>query len=323
MVAERGLRIVYFGTPAFAVPSLVRLLDSNHRVVALVSQPDRPSGRGHRVQPTPTKTVALTRGLPVLQPERIKETGFHQSLSALRPDLGVVAAYGRILPDALLALPRLGMINVHASVLPAYRGPAPVHRAVMAGDTETGVTIMRVASELDAGATFAMRRRAIDPEETSTQVEHALAELGADLVVDVVDQIAAGRAVETPQDDSRATFAPKVTKAEGPVDWTLPAQVVHNRVRGLQPWPMASTRFGDTRLLIHRTTLMERDSEPLLSTLPAGYIVSATADGIDVLCGDGNLLRILDVQPEGRRAMSVRDFLAGHRVQRGTLLEGP
>ena len=225
MVAERGLRIVYFGTPAFAVPSLVRLLDSNHRVVALVSQPDRPSGRGHRVQPTPTKTVALTRGLPVLQPERIKEAGFHQSLSALSPDLGVVAAYGRILPDALLALPRLGMINVHASILPAYRGAAPVHRAVMAGDTETGVTIMRVASELDAGATFAMRPRAIAPDETSTQVEHALAELGADLVVDVVDQIAAGSAVETPQDDSRATFAPKVTKAEGPVDWTLPAQV--------------------------------------------------------------------------------------------------
>jgi methionyl-tRNA formyltransferase len=322
MVGEGGLRIVYFGTPAFAVPSLNRLLDSNHQVVALVSQPDRPSGRGHRVQPTPTKTVAMGRGVPVLQPARIKDAGFQQSLAAFNPDLGVVAAYGRILPDALLALPRLGMINVHASILPAYRGAAPVHRSVVAGDTETGVTIMRIASELDAGATFATRRRAIGPDETSTQVEQALAELGADLLVEVVEQIAAGRAVETPQDDSRATFAPKLTKAEGPIDWSLPAKAIHNRVRGLQPWPVASTRFDDVRLLIHRTEVAAAGAA-VPSGLPPGSVVATAAEGIDVLCGDGNLLRILEVQPEGRRAMSVRDFLAGHRVERGVLLESP
>jgi methionyl-tRNA formyltransferase len=323
MVAGRGLRIAYFGTPAFAVPSLVRLLDSDHHVVALVSQPDRPSGRGHRVQPTPTKTVARGRGVPVLQPERIKDAGFQQTLAAFKPDLGVVAAYGRILPDSLLALPPLGMINVHASILPAYRGAAPVHRAVMAGDTETGVTIMRVASELDAGPTFAIRRKSIGPDDTSTEVEQALAEIGADVLAEVVDQIATGRAVETPQDDSRATFAPKLTKAEGPIDWSLPARAIHNRVRGLQPWPVASTRLGEMRLLVYRTDLPVAGRAAVPAASPPGSVVSTGADGIDVVCGDGNLLRILDVQPEGRRAMSARDFLAGHRVQPGTALATP
>jgi methionyl-tRNA formyltransferase len=323
MVAGRGLRIAYFGTPAFAVPSLLRLLDSDHSVVALVSQPDRPSGRGHRVQPTPTKTVAIERGVPVLQPQRIKDAGFQQTLAAFTPDLGVVAAYGRILPDSLLALPPLGMINVHASILPAYRGAAPVHRAVMAGDMETGVTIMRIVSQLDAGPTFAVRRLAIGPDDTSTKVEQALADLGADVLVEVVGQIAAGRAVETPQDDSRATFAPKLTKAEGPIDWSLPAKVIHNRVRGLQPWPVASTRLGEMRLLIHRTALAVSGPAAVPAALPPGSVVSTGGDGIDVVCGDGNLLRILDVQPEGRRAMSARDFLAGHRVQRGSALETP
>jgi methionyl-tRNA formyltransferase len=208
------------------------------------------------------------------------------------------------------------MINVHASILPAYRGAAPVHRAVMAGDTETGVTIMRLASELDAGPTFAMRRRAIDPGETSAQVEQALAELGADLLLEVVDRIAAGHAVETPQDHTRSTFAPKITKSESPIDWNLPAQAIHNRVRGLQPWPIASTRFGNTRLLVHRTGLLHDSAAAEVVQLPPGSVLSAAAEGIDVLCGHGTVLRLLEVQPEGRRAMSVRDFLAGHRVQR-------
>jgi methionyl-tRNA formyltransferase len=323
MVAGSGLRIVYFGTPAFAVPSLTRLLGSNHRVVALVSQPDRPSGRGHRVQATPTKAVALERGIPVLQPERIKDTAFQQTFAGYSPDLGVVAAYGRIIPDALLARPSLGMINVHASILPAYRGAAPVHRAVIAGDTETGVTIMRVASELDAGATFAMRRRPIGPDETSAQVEQALAELGADLLLEVVDQLAAGRAVETPQDHSRATFAPKITKAEGPIDWSLPAGVIHNRVRGLQPWPIASTRLGDTRLLIHRTAPGSDQTPSEAAGMPPGSVVLTGPDGIDVLCGAGTVLRLLEIQPEGRRAMSARDFLAGHRVRSGDRFRAP
>lgn len=319
MVSGRPLRIVYFGTPAFAVPSLVRLADSRHQIVALVSQPDRPKGRGRHVSPTPTKAVAAERGIAVLQPERMKDPQFLAQLSALQPDLGVVAAYGRILPDALLAVPRLGMINVHGSILPAYRGAAPVHRAVMAGDVETGVTIMRVISELDAGPAFATRRRAIGPDETSAQVEQALAELGAEVLLEVVDLLAEGRAVETPQDDSLATFAPKLTKAEGVIDWSLPAQAVHNRVRGLQPWPLASTRLGGARLLIHRTSVA---TDAATGGAP-GEILDAGADALTVACGAETALRVLELQPEGRRTMTARDFLAGHRVVTGERLTPP
>ncbi|MGB2716605.1 MAG: methionyl-tRNA formyltransferase [Vicinamibacterales bacterium] len=321
MVVGEGLRIVFFGTPAFAVPTLVGLANSRHHVVALVSQPDRPKGRGHRVQMTPTKEVALARGIPVLQPERIKDPEFLERIMALRPDLGVVAAYGRIIPDALLNAPRHGMINVHASILPKYRGAAPVHRAVIAGETETGVTIMRLVTELDAGPTFATRRRAIGEDETSTEVEQALAVLGAGLLLEVVEAIAEGRAFETPQDDSHATFAPKLTKAEGRIDWRLPAQTIHNVVRGLQPWPLAAARLGDERVLIHRT----RKMPPTASAHPTqpGSIIVAEASGIIVACGDGLPLQILQLQPEGSRAMSAREYLAGHKIPAGARLETP
>ncbi len=226
---DRRLRIAYFGTPEFAVPTLRRLLDlhaapGGHEVVALVSQPDRPKGRGHRLAPTPTKELAVASGIPVLQPERLKDEAFLSQISALSPDLGVVAAYGRLLPDELLSIPPLGMINVHASLLPRWRGAAPVHRAVIAGDHETGITIMRVVKELDAGASFKTVRRPIDPDETSVEVERDLAEMGADLLLEVLQEIAGGRSTETPQDPSLVTYATKITKAEGAVEWSLPAE---------------------------------------------------------------------------------------------------
>jgi methionyl-tRNA formyltransferase len=215
------------------------------------------------------------------------------------------------------------MINVHGSLLPAYRGAAPVHRAVIAGNTETGVTIMRLIAELDAGPTFAMRRRPIGPDETSGEVEAALAEIGAELLLEVVDAIAEGRAVETPQDDARATFAPKLTKDEGRIDWNLPASAIHNLVRGLQPWPLASTRLGNTRLLVRRT---QKVPTSIAGELPAtvskpGSVVLVRPDGLVVRCGDGNLLRITEIQPEGRRAMTIQDYLAGHAVSTGERLE--
>ena len=322
MVEGDALRIVYFGTPSFAVPTLEALANSRHSVVAVVSQPDRPKGRGHRVQLTPTKEVALARGIPVMQPERIRDAAFAETIKALRPDLGVVAAYGRIIPDALLNAPRLGMINVHASILPKYRGAAPVHRAVIAGEAETGVTIMRLIAELDAGPTFALRRRPIGEDETSTEVEQALAVLGARLLLDVVEDIAAGRAVETPQNDEQATFAPKLTKPEGRIDWRLPAATIHNLVRGLQPWPLAATRLAGERLLIHRTMriaptgVYTYDGEP-------GIVITADATGIVVLCGDALTLQILQLQPEGSRIMTAREYLAGHRIPHGARFEGP
>jgi methionyl-tRNA formyltransferase len=213
------------------------------------------------------------------------------------------------------------MINVHASILPKYRGAAPVHRAVIAGEMETGVTIMRLVTELDAGPTFATCRRAIGEDETSTEVEQALAVLGADLLIEVVEAIADGRAFETPQDDSHATFAPKLTKAEGRIDWRLPAQTIHNVVRGLQPWPLAAARLGDERVLIHRTRRMP-PTGPAHPTQP-GSIIVADPSGIIVACGDGLALQILQLQPEGSRAMSAREYLAGHKIPPGARLETP
>ena len=316
MVTPPSLRIVYFGTPEFAVPTLATLLKSRHRVVAVVSQPDRPKGRGHRLAATPTKALATLCGVRVLQPTKLREDVFLDEIRALHADLGVVAAYGRILPDALLAIPRLGMINVHASLLPRYRGAAPVHRAVIAGDAETGVTIMRVVRELDAGAMMAVTRRPIAPDETSPEVERDLATLGAARLLDVVDQLAEGRAIETPQDDALATQAPKILKSEGAADWTRSASELHNLVRGLQPWPLVSIRVGEARFLLHRTQVLDEPTEAA-----PGTIVSASGEKLAIAAGDGRLLRVLEIQPEGRRVMTARELLAGRPLRPGTRVD--
>jgi methionyl-tRNA formyltransferase len=310
-----SLRIVFFGTPAFAVPTLRALIESRHHVAALVSQPDRPKGRGHHVVPTPTKELALQHGIPVLQPTKLRDQALLNDLSSLRPALGVVAAYGRILPDMVLRIPELGMINVHASLLPKYRGAAPVHRAVMNGERETGVTIMRVVQELDAGPMIATVNVPIGSEATSVEIERELANAGAQLLVEVANRLAAGPVPETAQDPVVATFAPKLEKSESPIDWRLPAQKVHDRVRGLQPWPMASTIIEGVRCLIHRTRVVTDpcDSGP-------GIVISAEADAIIVAAGDGSAVEILQLQPEGKRVMTAREFLSGRRVPRGAVL---
>jgi methionyl-tRNA formyltransferase len=310
------LRVIFFGTPAFAVPTLTRLVASRHTVAAVVSQPDRPKGRGHHLAPTATKETALAAGIAVRQPERLREPTFLEEMAALRADLGVVAAYGKLLPDSLLALPRLGMINVHGSILPRWRGAAPVHRAVIAGDAETGVTIMRVVRELDAGAMFSIVRRPIGIDDTSIEVERDLAEMGADLLLETVDALAAGRAIETPQPADGITYAAKLTKAESSVPWTLPAADIHNAVRGLQPWPLVSARLAETRVLLHRTGLTAEVSDQ-----PPGTIARVDADSIAVVAGDGRVLRLLELQPDGRRVMRAREFLAGRRVTAGTRIE--
>jgi methionyl-tRNA formyltransferase len=315
VVTTAPLNIAFFGTPEFAVPTLRALFESRHRVAVVISQPDRPKGRGQKLQPTPTKTLAGTYGAPVLQPTRLRDEAFLRALRESAPDLGVVAAYGRILPEALLAVPRLGLINVHASLLPEYRGAAPVHRAVIDGRAETGVTIMRVVPELDAGPMMAVATRAIGPDETSVEVERALADLGAPLLLSVVERLAAGTAEERLQDDSRATLAPKITKAEGVVDWSLPAARIHNLVRGLQPWPLVSISIEGRRVLLHRTTLAG-----VRADAPGGTIVEAAADRLLVAGGDGYVLRILDLQPEGRRVMSAREYLAGRPLHAGLRL---
>ena len=311
--------VVFFGTPQFAVPTLQALLNSPHQVSGVITQPDRPRGRGQKVTEAPVKALAVEHHLPVIQPTRLKEPEVAGTLRAWAPDIGVVVAYGRIIPDRLLEIPRYGMINVHASLLPKYRGAAPVHRAVINGETETGVTIMRVASELDAGDMFATVTRPIGSDDTSDVVERDLSTLGAKLLLDVIDQIAAGTAVERPQDHRLATFAPKITRDDGVIDWSASAAEVHNRVRGLYPWPHAFTHLDGARLIIWKTRVVSDQPSAQHHDSP-GTIVDVTRDAIVVATGDAGRLAIEDLQPEGKRPMRVRDYLAGRPLTPGLRL---
>jgi methionyl-tRNA formyltransferase len=313
-----GLRVAFFGTPSFAVPTLDHLLRSPHTVVGVVTQPDRPRGRGQQVTEAPVKALAASRQLPVLQPERLSRDLFETQFAALGADIGVVAAYGKILPDWLLAAPRLGLINVHASLLPRYRGASPVHRAVIGGDAETGVTIMRVVKALDAGAMLSRVAVPIADDDTTSTVEAVLAVRGAELLIAALDDIEAGRASDTPQDESLVTYAPKLTKAEGLVDWRRPARDIHNLVRGLWPWPHAYAYLDGTRFILHRSRLSSRAAD----AAPGTILGASAADGLHVACLDG-ALEILELQLEGKRVMSARDAMASPLLKPGARFSTP
>ena len=306
------LRIVFFGTPQFAVPTLQALLASRHQVCGVVTQPDRPRGRGQQVSDSLVKTLAVERGLPLLQPERLKDPAVGATLREWRPDLGVVAAYGKLIPEDILSLPRLGLINVHASLLPKYRGAAPVQRAVIDGERDTGVTIMCVEKMLDAGAMLAKVARPIGLDETSDVVERDLAQMGASLLLDVVEQMAAGTEQRELQDYMMCSYAPRLTKDEGLIDWSLPASFIHNRVRGLYPWPHAYTYLGGARLILLTTRVA-----PQLADAAPGTIVEVSRDAHHVATGHQERIAIEQVQLEGGRPLRTREFLAGHRVQPG------
>lgn len=311
MVDAPPLRVVFFGTPEFAVPALDRLLASRHAVVGVVTQPDRPRGRGHRTSIAPVKARAIDAGVPVLQPDSLGAPDALASVEAVGADIGVVAAYGKIIPDALLRAPRLGMINVHASLLPKYRGAAPVHRAVMAGEAETGVTIMRVVRALDAGAMLATVRRSIGRDETSEEVERDLATLGAALLVATLDRLASGPVDETPQDDAASSYANRLTKDDGLIDWTRSAEALHNQIRGLHPWPHAHAYLRGRRIILLRSTASLDDSDAM-----PGTVLVAHGDDLRIAAGLGQLC-IHELQSEGKRAMTTRDFLAGHPLAAG------
>jgi methionyl-tRNA formyltransferase len=255
---------------------------------------------------------ASAAGLPILQPERLNDQSFLDTLTALRADLGVVAAYGKILTDAVLATPRLGMINVHASLLPRYRGAAPVHRAVIAGEAETGVTIMHVVKALDAGPMMASVSRPIGPDDTSEEIERDLAVRGAELLVSTTDALAEGRARETPQDDARATYAHRLTKDDGIIDWSRSAEDIHNQIRGLHPWPHAFAFVRGHRVILHRSA---RSPQASAADSP-GTLSEAAGDRLVVATGAGRL-QLLVIQAEGKRPMAAREFLAGHPLTQG------
>lgn len=306
------MRIVFMGTPSFAVASLEALVKAGHQVAGAFSQPDKPVGRHqNKLQPTPVKECAQAHGIPVYQPETLRDGAALDILRELDPELIVVAAYGRFLPDDILTLPAKGCINVHSSLLPKYRGSAPINWAVLNGDAETGVTIQRMVRDMDAGDIILQQATPIGETEDAAALYDRLALMGGELVAEAVAQVEAGTASYTPQDHSKATQAPMLSKALSHIDWTRSAQAIHNQIRGLYPWPSATTDVitGDT-MKLHRSCLPGKT----VSTYP-GVIVSADKQGIDIACGDGQVLRILELQAPGGKRMSAAAYLAGHPIQ--------
>jgi methionyl-tRNA formyltransferase len=315
-----ALRVLFFGTPAFATPTLTRLFESAHQVVAVVTQPDRRRGRGQHVTPGAVKALASGRALPILQPERLGDESFLGLVRALAPDVGVVAAYGRLLPQVLLDLPARGMLNVHASLLPRWRGAAPVHRAILAGDPATGVTIMRVVLALDAGPMVDRVTTAIDPQETSEALETRLAHLGADLLAATLDRLASGALAAEPQDERLVTYARRLERADGQVDWARPALAVHNQIRGLHPWPLAAARLQGRRVMFHRSEVNASDAHAAGAAAPPGTIVRAGPDALDVATQPG-VVRIREVQLEGKKPVTVAALLNGWTILNGERFE--
>ena len=305
------VKTIFYGTPEFAVPSLTQLLDADVNVLAVVTQPDRPRGRGKKVSVSPIKQLALDHRLPVLQPERcdLRDGSFATELQSVAPDLAVVAAYGHIIPEVVLQLPTLGTINVHASLLPKYRGAAPIQRSIMAGEIETGITIMRLVQEMDAGPMLSQTRHPIKPTDTSVDVERALAFLGARLLVATINELTAGFVTETAQRHDQATYAAKIERADGKINWSRAAQEIHNLVRGLHPWPHAFTRYDGRRYLIHRTMLISNSP----TTEQPGTILKANGHELIVSTGCNDTLRLETLQVESGKVLNTRDFLAGRR----------
>ncbi len=312
------MRIVFMGTPEFAVPSLNSLLRSAHTVVGVVTQPDRPKGRGQELATSPIKQLAEQNNIPILQPLKMKDPEFLASLAAWKPDLIVVAAFGRILPKVILDLPSRGCINVHASLLPRYRGAGPIQWAIIRGEQETGITTMLMDEGMDTGAILLQERLPIAPNDTAGTLSAKLAEVGGRLLVDTLAQFERGTLVPKPQDHTRATMAPLLKKEDGLLDWTLPALELANRVRGLSPWPGAYTYLGDDRWVIWTASAQDRSA----AGEPPGTVLSATKEGLLVATGSG-LLCITEFQPANSRRMSVAQYLTGHALAPGLRLGPP
>lgn len=306
------MKILFMGTPDFAVPSLEALLTAGHTICGVFTQPDKPKNRGMKLLPTPVKECALSHGLPVFQPEKLRDGTALAQIQALAPELIVVAAYGRILPQNILDCPPKGCINVHSSLLPKYRGAAPINWAILNGEKETGVTIMHMAAALDAGDVISRLATSIGPDETAPELTARLAELGGKLLSETVAQIEAGTAVRIPQEEAQATLAPMLDKELSPLDFSKSAQTLHDQVRGLLPWPAAVAQVGETRCKIFATKVEKQTGVP-------GTVLEAGKNGLVVACGE-NALRIVELQPDGGKRMRSADYLRGHPIEEGKTL---
>jgi methionyl-tRNA formyltransferase len=302
------LRIVFAGTPDFSVPPLLSLLDSPHEVAAVYTQPDRPAGRGRKLVAGPVKTVALDKGIPVHQPVSLRDPAAVADLRALQPDLMVVVAYGLLLPEDVLEIPRLGCVNIHASILPRWRGAAPIQRAIQAGDVESGVSIMRMDKGLDTGPVFLTKRIELAADETGGSLHDRLSLLGAEALLEALPGITDGSLQPRAQDDSQATYAAKLDKKEAHIDWYQAAGQIERQVRAFNPWPVAYTRYENANLRIWEARAIEG------MTAEPGTVMSATRDGVDISTADG-LLRVTRLQMPGKRAMDARDFINSQSIQ--------
>ena len=303
------MKILFMGTPDFAVPSLEALIAAGHQIVGVFTQPDKPRNRGMKLQPPPVKICAQARGIPVFQPDRLRDGAALEQIRQLAPELIVVAAYGKLLPKEILDEPAFGCINVHSSLLPRYRGSAPIHWAVLNGDKETGVTIMRMVLALDAGDILAQAATPIDPDETVERLHDRLAVMGAELLVKTVAGIKAGTVEARPQDEAGVTLAPMLSRALSPMDWNRTARQLHDQVRGLIPWPAAVTELNGVRCKVFSTAVLEETTDKT-----PGSVLSADKSGLKLACGEGTVLRIDELQADGGKRMRAADYLRGHPV---------
>jgi len=309
------LNIVYAGTPEFAATALAALLESDHNVIAVYTQPDRPAGRGRKLKASPVKELALTHDIAVYQPENLKDPAEQEKLAALKPDLMVVAAYGLLLPAEVLKTPRLGCLNIHASLLPRWRGAAPIQRAILAGDRETGITIMQMDEGLDTGDMLYKLTTPITADDTAQTLHDRLAELGARAIVEALDKLQAGALIAEKQDDSRANYAKKLYKDEALIDWARPATEIARQVAAFNPWPVAQSKNGEETLRIWCATALDEKN-----TQPPGSVVHTDKQGVDVACGEG-ILRITRLQRPGGKPQAAADFLNAHNLD-GVVLGG-
>ena len=307
-----GLRIVFMGTPEFACPTLKTLIERGEQVVAVVTQPDRPKGRGQQTLPPPVKLLAEAHGIPVLQPVKVRHPDAIEEIRALRPDLIVVIAFGQILPKALLEIPGSGCINVHASLLPRYRGAAPLNWCIINGETETGVTTMLMDVGLDTGDMLLKRVTPIDPDEDTSSLHDRLSGIGAELLAETIDLAAAGRLAPEKQDDALTCYAPMLKKEDGLIDWGKDAPGIKNLVRGMTPWPGAYSSLDDKLLKLFRVQCASGSGTP-------GEVLAAGRDGIEVACGEGSII-INELQLEGKKRLAAAEFLAGCKLEPGAFL---